>query len=44
MGKAFGTDVDDQAVDWLLRVRELQTEGLSFDEALAKANAEVDGQ
>lgn len=47
---AFLADVNAQAaqaddgcqpaVDWLLRLRELQAQGLDFDTALAQANAE----
>jgi len=32
----------DQAVDWLLSLRELQAKGMSFDDALAEANRLVD--
>lgn len=32
---------NDRAVDWLLRLRQLRRDGLSFDDALAQANAEL---
>lgn len=35
-------DVTDIAVDWLLRLRQLQGYGLSFSDALAVANQEAD--
>jgi hypothetical protein len=43
----LGTNTEDgcqTGVDWLLRLRELQRDGLSFDAALAQANAEFEGQ
>ena len=41
-GSAPAADDSDVAIDWLLRLRQLQGQGMDFDTALAQANAEAD--